>query len=228
MEIVNTRQDPFILYVEGEDDERILNAWASVLGRQPLLKRFYIKKLGGGSKKDMCNFSGKHFDGLTKIVPNLKHIILFDYDSENSYHPEPNNPVLFEWKRRNIENYLLVPDTWQRSALAMRKETDINLFNNTIMNAIETFFNEQNLTLPKTKTWRDVSANIFSEVNGKKILFENKDSLFQILRERFGLIINRVDLCNSFLPEELHQDVIDFFDKLEAVIKSAPDGGQNP
>jgi len=63
-----------------------------------------------------------------------------------------------------------------------------------------------------------VSANIFSEVNGKKILFEQADSLFQRINNDFGLKINRGVLSNNFTPEELHQDVIDFFDKLEIVI----------
>ncbi|MBF0554033.1 MAG: AAA family ATPase [Nitrospirae bacterium] len=219
MEIVNTEQDPFILYVEGEDDERILNAWASVLDKQYLLKRFYVKIMGGTSKVAMREFADEHIRGLRKIVPTVNRVMLFDYDSDETH--LPNNEVIFEWKRKNIENYLLVSETWKRAADNIRNETD----NTPIIEAIETFFNEQNLTLPKTKTWRDVAANIFSEVNGKKILFENKDSLFQILRERFGLIINRVDLCNSFLPEELHQDVIDFFDKLEAVIESALESG---
>ena len=37
--------------------------------------------------------------------------MLFDYDdSDSAFHPEEDNPALAEWKRKNIENYLLVPE----------------------------------------------------------------------------------------------------------------------
>lgn len=220
IEIVSIGQDSYILYVEGENDERILNGWASVLGKQQLLKRFYVKIMGGSSKKMMLENLNIHFRGLRKIVPDVRRIILFDYDSEETH--ISNNEVIFEWKRKNIENYLLVPDAWLRAAVDMNIEKD----NAAIEEAISNFFIDQNLTLPKTKTWRDVSANIFIEVNGKKILFTNTDSLFHILREQFGFIISRNVLCNKFKPEELHQDVIEFFDKLEAVIiETTPDMG---
>ena len=218
MAIVRTSQEPFVLYVEGEDDERILNGWASVLDKQNVLKRFYVEKMGGTTKDEMQKNADKHYKGLKKIVPNIRRLILFDYDSDEGFHPEPGNPALFEWKRKNIENYLLVPEAWKRAALDKRNETEENLFNTPILNVIDVFFDEQNLTLPKGKTWRNVSANIFSEVNGKKILFEQADSLFQRINNDFGLKINRGVLSNNFTPEELHQDVIDFFDKLEIVI----------
>ena len=218
MAIVRTNQEPFILYVEGEDDERILNGWASVLNKQHVLKRFYIEKMGGTTKDEMQRNANKHFRGLKKIVPNVKRLILFDYDSEESFHPEAGNPALFEWKRKNIENYLLVPEAWKRAVIDKRNETEENLFNIPIINVIDNFFDEQNLTLPKGKSWKNVSANIFIEVNGKKILFEQADSLFQRINNGFGLKINREVLSNNFIPEELHQDVIDFFNKLEAVI----------
>jgi len=218
MAIVRTNQEPFILYVEGEDDERILNGWASVLNKQHVLKRFYIEKMGDTTKDEMQRNANKHFRGLKKIVPNVNRLILFDYDSEESFHPEAGNPALFEWKRKNIENYLLVPDAWKRAVIDKRNETEENLFNIPIINIIDNFFDEQNLTLPKGKSWKNVSANIFIEVNGKKILFEQADSLFQRINNGFGLKINREVLSNNFNPEELHQDVIDFFNKLEAVI----------
>ncbi len=218
MAIVETRQEPFILYVEGDDDERILNGWASALDKQDVLKRFYIEKMGGTTKDEMLKNADNHFKGLKKIVPNVKRLILFDYDSDESFHPESGNPALFEWRRKNIENYLLVPDAWKRAVLDKRNEAEANLFNTPIINAIGNFFDEQNLTLPRGKTWRNVSANIFIEVNGKKILFEQTDSLFQRINNGFGLKLNRAALGNNFIPEELHQDVIDFFDKLEAVI----------
>jgi len=221
MAIVRTIQDPYILYVEGEDDERILNGWASILNKQEILKRFYIEKMGGTNKKAMRENAEKHFKGLRKIVPSVKRVILFDYDSEESYHPEPGNPALFEWKRKNIENYLLVSEVWKKAVLDKKnkeKSNDGPLFNDPVFKIIDDFFEEQNLTLSKGKTWRNVSANIFSEVNGKRILFEQNDSLFQRIYNFSGLKINREVISNNFLPEELHQDIVDFFNKIEDMI----------
>lgn len=47
---------------------------------------------------------------------------------------------------------------------------------------IENFFADENLTLPLGQSWRNIKANIFQVVNGKKLLFENLDSLFQHLK----------------------------------------------
>ncbi len=98
---------------------------------------------------------------MKQIVPNVKRLIVSDYDTEQSYHPEPGNHALFEWKRKNIENYLLVPDVWRRAVLDKRNETAPNLINQPILDVINDFFVEQNLTLPKGKTWRTVFSKYF-------------------------------------------------------------------
>jgi ABC-type cobalamin/Fe3+-siderophores transport system ATPase subunit len=214
MAIVRTQQSPYILYVEGEDDERILFAWASVLNREESINKFYIEKLGGGTKNEMKNRSDSHFTGLKKIVPSLKRIILFDYDTESSFHPEPENIALFEWKRKNIENYLLVPEAWHRAVFDRRNEKELNIYNGPIIEEIDNFFVDQNLNLPKGKNWRDIDANIFKVVDGKKILFELKDSLFQRLSNGFGLSINRDSVSRNIRAEDIHSDVVNFFEKI--------------
>lgn len=221
MAIVRTQQEPYILYVEGEDDERILNAWASVLKKENILKRFYIESMGGTSKEEMKKRADQHYAGLKKIVPDVKRIMLFDFDSEEtSFHPVIDNPVLFEWSRKNIENYLLVPFAWQRAILDKRNETEWNLLNTPMRRIVDDFFIGENLTLPPGRTWRNVDANIFKEVNGKHILFEQQTSLFQRLNLNFDLIINRETVSGNFLPEEIHADVYKFFEKLELTLNS--------
>ncbi len=224
MAIVCTIDSPYILYVEGEDDERILNGWASVLDKQYVLEKFYVEKMGGATKELMLKNADKHFGGLKKIVTSVKRIILFDYDSEQDFHPGPGNPSLFEWRRKNIENYLLVPDAWKNAVLDRLNEENRNdgpMFNQPIFQLIDDFFDEQNLSLAKGKTWRNVSENIFTEVNGKKILFENNDSLFQRINKNCNLKINRQTIRNNFSPQDLHQDIVDFFDKLEKTINKS-------
>jgi len=36
-------------------------------------------------------------------------------DKDEAFHPDAGNLALAEWKRKNIENYLLVPQAWRRA-----------------------------------------------------------------------------------------------------------------
>jgi hypothetical protein len=96
----------------------------------------------------------------------------------------------------------------------MEREED-DLFAQSVLQTIDGFFADQNLTLPRGKTWRNVSANVFSVVDGKRILFENDDSLFQQLRngEPSAQLI-RETVAMSMLADEIHEDVHHFIAKL--------------
>ena len=74
--------------------------------------------MGGGGKENMKTKADGHFDALKLIIPAVSRLMLFDYDvSDRTFHPLPDNPSLVEWKRKNIENYLMVQDAWKRAAL---------------------------------------------------------------------------------------------------------------
>ncbi len=162
----------------------------------------------------------KHFDALQHIIPEVKRLVLFDYDrTDDAFHPEPENPTLGEWNRKNIENYLLVPDAWKRAALGQMNCSEDDLFAPPVLHTVDTFFADQNLTLPAGKTWRDVTANVFSVVDGKRILFENDDSLFQQLRAgspALDLIRERVAM--TMIADEIHEDVHRFIGKLISLV----------
>lgn len=212
-----TKLSPYILYVEGEDDERILSAWAKNLGKSELLSKFYVHTLQGGSKEEMKKRADIHFNALKAINQEVKRIVLLDYDSDDSFHPEPNNEVITEWKRKNIDNYLLVSDAWKDAVQTELKQA--NLFNQQYENhykgLIEGFFTTQNLNLPQGINWQNNDANIFQLVDGKKILFKNDNSLFNQIQKKDGLMISRQKLADHVKPEYMHQDILDFFEKLE-------------
>jgi hypothetical protein len=115
---------------------------------------------------------------------------------------------------------LLVPSAWKRAILDKRNEDEDNLFNGPILKIVDDFFVGENLTLPPGRTWQNVDANIFREVNGKKILFEQQNSLFQKLNQASNIKVNRETVSRNFLPDELHIDVTNFFAKLESVLNS--------
>jgi len=175
--------------------------------------------MGGGGKKNMKLRADAHFAALQQLVPGVSRLMLFDFDdADEAFHPNAGNPVLAEWKRKNIENYLLVPDAWRRAALQQLQLPADDLFAQPTLKLIDDFFVDQNLTLPPGRTWRQVNANIFSVVNGKKILFENADGLFQQLRSAdppVALIREAVAL--SMTPDEIHDDVHEFIGKVLAL-----------
>lgn len=218
LEITWAKENPFILYVEGESDERVLRAWAQVLGKKEVLQKFFIRPMGGGSKIQMKKDAQRHFEGLRQIVPKVERIMLFDYDSpDNAFDFDLLDiKTIHEWKRKNIENYLLVQDAWLRTA---RKQKENNIFYKAIEQRINDFFESENLTLPKRANWETLNANIFKIVDGKRILYEDEDSIFQRLKQMDpGLSFNRETIAAHMLESEIHEDVTSFFEKLAAIV----------
>lgn len=221
-EITRLMTSPYILYVEGESDERILRGWANKCGAAEAMDKICFKSMGGGTKAKMKERADKHFAALEQIIPSVVRLMLFDYDdTSKAFHPKPDNRTLAEWKRKNIENYLLVPDAWKRAALRQMRCSDDDLFAQQALNTIDEFFSGQNLTLPPGKTWRNLTANIFSAVNGKRILFEDDDALFYQLRHNpQSVTLIRESIAMSMEVDEIHEDVHTFITKLVALIGS--------
>ena len=222
-DIARLMTSPYILYVEGESDERILRAWADQCGAQLAMDKVCFKSMDGGGKDKMKTRADEHFAALKQIIPEVSRLMLFDYDDkDNAFHPEPGNPALSEWKRKNIENYLLVPDVWKRAAARQMECGEDDLFAQPVLQAIDVFFADQNLTLPPGKTWRNVTANVFSVVDGKRILFENDNSLFHQLRKGSPpLKPIREQVAMSMTADEIHEDVHHFIGKLIAMTETA-------
>jgi len=216
-EITRVMASPYILYVEGESDERILRAWAEQCGGQNAIDKICFKTMGGGGKENMKDKADEHYSALQQIIPSVKRLMLFDFDTAGTYHPPPDNPGLAEWKRKNIENYLLVPDVWKRSVIQLMGGELLAL---PVLQVIDTFFSDQNLTLPVGKKWRNVAANIFEVVDGKRILFENDNSLFHQLRTGAPpLELLRQQVAMGMTADEIHEDVHSFFGKIVAMIE---------
>ena len=89
-----------------------------------------------------------------------------------------------------------------------------------ITQTIDRFFLDQNLTLPPGREWRTVSANIFRVVDGKRIIFENDDALFQLLKQGSPSVqLIRENVAVAMTEEEIHEDVRQFFEKLKQMVE---------
>lgn len=218
-EITRLLGSPFILYVEGQSDERILRAWAVACDADNALDKVCFRTMNGGSKTDMKKQADDHFQSLKQVIPEVRRLMLFDLDEdEQAFHPGSDNPSLVEWKRKNIENYLLVNSAWKRAVLKQMACAENDLFAQPLLSTIDGFFSDENLTLPPGKSWRNVSANIFSQVNGKRILFENDNSLFHTLRQgNPSMELIRESIAAAMTAEEIHEDVHGFFNKVVAM-----------
>jgi energy-coupling factor transporter ATP-binding protein EcfA2 len=220
-ELAELWASPIMLYVEGQSDERMLRAWAKTCGAEEHVAKVCFRVMGGGTKQLMKESADRHYDALRCIIPEVSRLMLFDYDEAATYHPEPGNPALFEWKRKNIENYLLVPDAWIRAALGQLGFEPGELFVAPIEGVIREFFVGENLTLPVGKAWRNLKARIFTDINGKKLLFENDESLFQLLRAQTPSIeLIRETVAGNMSVDEIHDDVHAFFEKLKGISES--------
>jgi len=221
-ELAQRAASPMILYVEGETDERLLRGWARACKAEEALNKVCFHHMGGGSKLQMNQATDRHFDGIRQILPKAKRLVLFDFDTaDNAFHPAPTNPSLFEWKRRNIENYLLVPEAWQRAAASILKLPEGDLLLEPVRKIVTEFFGSENLALPRGQTWRNVSANIFQVVDGKKLLFEDKHALFMQLRSGDPAVaVLREVIAGTMVAEEIHGDIHDFFNRLSKAVAS--------
>ena len=217
-EIFRTMAYPYIVYVEGESDERIIRAWANVCGANEVIDKVCFKSMSGGNKQKMKELADDHYQALKQIVPDLRRIILLDYDEPEGYHPPKNNQVLYEWQRKNIENYMFVSDVWKRVALEKVGLSEGDLFSVSISNLIDDYFESQNLVLPKKQTWRNISANVFAVVDGKKLLFEKDDSLFHRLRQNDPSIqILREEIAINMTEDEIHDNIYEFMGRLKSL-----------
>jgi len=219
LEVNQLRSSPYLVYVEGDTDERIIRAWGRTLGVETKLGKVCFRPMRGGNKIEMKKDADKHFGSVQQIIPQAKRLMVFDYDTdESAFHPEETNEVLFEWNRKNIENYLLIPDAWGKAVRQVLGSGEA-LFLLPVDRLIQQFFAEQNLTLPPNKSWIDLDSNIFLVVNGKKILFDSRDSLFNKLRQyNEELSATREAVAGAMREQEIHKDVKRLFDKIRIMV----------
>lgn len=219
-ELAQLAVSPILLYVEGESDERILRSWAQACGATDSLNKVCFHHMGGGTKQQMEESANRHFEGVRQVFSQARRFMLFDFDATDTFHPDSSNSTLFEWKRRNIENYLLVPGAWVRAAAGPLGLPEDDLLLEPVRRTVMEFFTSENITLPPGQTWRSVSARVFQDVDGKKLLYEDVNSLFARLRKgKPSVDVLKESVAGNMQAEEIHEDVHDLFNRLKNLAK---------
>ena len=114
----------------------------------------------------------------------------------------------------------MIPGVWRKAVSTSLNEHQDSLFFEPYKSIINEFFMNENLQLPPNSSWKNVNASIFKVLDGKKLLFENKDCLFEKIKEyaRNSLKINRTILAQNMDFEEIHIDINQFFDNLAFIV----------
>ncbi|MDR3219311.1 MAG: ATP-binding protein [Dysgonamonadaceae bacterium] len=90
-----------------------------------------------------------------------------------------------------------------------------------ILNYIRQHTQIQFLTATHSEEFvKNVKAQIFSIIDGKKLLFENPDSLFEQIKnvDSANLKINRSTIASVMTASEIHNDIDIFFDNLAIIV----------
>lgn len=106
-------QKKWVLYLEGSTDLSMLKAFAKVLDH-PVLH--YLDGAEGAFVKTMDanrpTVAENHFYGLKDAIPDLRGFALFDHLTSQPI--SKNDLAMMMWERREIENYLPLPEVVER------------------------------------------------------------------------------------------------------------------
>jgi len=114
-------QKGWVMYLEGATDLSLLRSFAKLL-KHPVYKYLeapFVNYIGNVPK-----LANDHFYGLKEAYKDLKGIALFDNIDKQLR--QDSDLLELMWKRREIENYIPLPETLQRF---FEKQIDIFSFN---------------------------------------------------------------------------------------------------
>jgi ABC-type lipoprotein export system ATPase subunit len=197
----------WVLYLEGSTDLSILRALAHTL-HHPVadaLDKPFVYYVGNQPAS-----AQKHFFGLREAKKDLVGIGIYDSDAKlSSNHP---NLQEYQWKRREIENYLCFPDVLIRFARSSAEQDTVGpLFlmadshdRESIMSkVIADLVPPVALRNPEDRWWMNVKASD-----------EFLDRVFDSFYQQLGLpnLMRKTDyhvLAHLIRPEEISPDIVD-------------------
>ena len=195
-----------VLYVENESDERILKEWADTLNHpaRRFLARPFVHHLAGSNIRDAKD----HFFALRAAFPQIRAACLLDGDNQNKPDIETTKAGMkvLRWRRYEIENYLLQPETvWRFVGLPLHRELVRDAFDRQVPVGTDYFGNHP--ALSRIKASNEFLVPLLEEIGAPT----PKRDLFL--------------LAAAMKPEEIHPEVIE---KLDAIGETLNPPGIKP
>jgi len=188
-----------VLYVESEADKRILGEWAKILGHPSLcfFERPFVHWLGGRSIRE----ARAHFFALQAAFPKMRGLCLLDGDNRDEPDKEiqKSGLVVLRWRRYEIENYLLQP-------AAVKRFVNFPLLDQ----AVDEEFHQN---IPQ-------GADLFGD-HVSLVRVKASSEFLVPMFEKMGFPTPKRDLyllAARMKPAEIHPEVVDKLDKIEATL----------
>ncbi len=212
---------PMWLYLEDYTDLEILKAWAKTLTHKALevlntTNTYYLRS-------NDVNPATQHFQGLKFVYPDLKGVVVTDRLDTRAPNPSSVLPEL-QWKRREIENYLLFWPVMERT-FWMEAENNKNWDR---VNSLELFKKQHSKELKEMLTTNFlVSAALeqpdHSDLINKKGSDEILVPFFKQAFTKFGIYntLSKGELykvATQMKKEEIHQDVKEMLDGIHRIL----------
>lgn len=192
-----------MLMVENHSDERILKIFCKKLGRVwPTNLVAWPWPVGGKERKQL-------FHQLKSEVPALRALSIVDRDDleldqvdpqtlrDKSYGPDAEDFKLRVWRRRHIENYLLLPQVISRASGASLEE-------------VEDFFATHGLVIPENFISRDVVAAML-DARGKELVQGSENSI------KTSFKLSPIEITEAMTVGEVCDDVREFLDQIATI-----------
>jgi hypothetical protein len=187
-----------VLYAEGSTDLSILKAWAQVLHHRAteFLSSAFFKAIEGNEIGKARN----HFYALYEAFPDFRGVCILD---KTDTQLQQTQLVETMWRRREIENYLIVPSAIDR----FLSGTNNDLFSERIAAVAREWMNAQ---LPP-EAYKDPFSDqaTLMDIKASESFFEQ---MFDHIRARTNIYLNYSKsnlyiLASSFKPAEIHPEI---------------------
>jgi predicted ATPase len=202
--IEKLKREKRLLIIEGTSDLELLKIWAAKLGIGWPDKLVEWYSTGKPSERKIL------FAELAKEVAGLQVLSLRDRDDEApkttsadltdgsmrdpAVRPAQTSTIVYrKWRRRQIENYLVLPAAIARAALAKGRQC-------TEQEVVEFLAATHSAVINDTFVQTDCNPAI-ADLRAKEITYEDRNNI----EARFGP--NRFDIARAMNPEEICDDV---------------------
>ena len=214
----------WVLYLEGSTDLALLRQWAEAIGHgaAEALSNAFVHAIGSNQR----SIAQQHFYALREAKPDLQGVILLDRDARRV---DPLEAPLVElrWSRREIENYLRLPDVLHRYAAEEAEPSAGELLARAEARELESLMREvvidqtapAALKDPGHPSWRD-----------DKLSDEYLPRVFEDYYQRRKLpnLMQKRDyhlLARLMTPDEIPSEVVEKLDAILSVARAArPEG----